>query len=81
VQLEEELPRLEHVRQPPVSVLVTRLLDEGRTYEGLLYGWAALTDRTGDIRGLVSYQREYTPGYWSGAVAWVLPESLWEVSA
>jgi hypothetical protein len=42
VELDEELPRLQHVRQPPVPVLVTRLLDEGRIYPALLYGWADL---------------------------------------
>jgi hypothetical protein len=39
MDLADQLPQLQHVRQPPVPVVVSRLLDEGRSYPGLLYGW------------------------------------------
>lgn len=75
MDLEDELPKRQHVREPPVPVVITRLLDEGRPYEGLLHGWAELPERTG-MRGLVTYRREYAPGFWTDVVAWVTSENL-----
>jgi hypothetical protein len=40
---------------------------------------ADLPERAGGLRGLMSYRREYAPGYWTEAVAWLLPESVREV--
>ena len=69
LRLEDELRRICVRRNPPVEVIVSRPLDD-EEWPGLLHGWANdVTDDRG-LRGLVSYRREYAPGFWTEVVAW-----------
>jgi hypothetical protein len=66
--LEEQLDKLDEVRQPPVPVTAWLLLDE-RAWDGELLGWAAnLTGADDGWRGLVRLTREYAPGFGRGSV-------------
>lgn len=69
MKLEDELPRREHVREPPIPVIVARPLD-AEEWPGLLHGWSTTARDDGAMRGLVTYQREYAPGFWTSVVAW-----------
>lgn len=70
VGLVGELPKRQHVREPPAPFIVGRPLDD-ESFPGLLYGWAEAPDgRTGGLRGLVTYDRPIGPGYVQKVVAW-----------
>jgi hypothetical protein len=72
MNLVDELPKRHHVREPPVQVIVSRPLDDEQS-RGLLWGWADAPDgRTGGLRGLVTYTREYAPGFSTDVVSWAL---------
>ncbi len=60
---------------PPVEVIVSRPLDH-EEWPGLLYSWA--DDVTADraLRALVTYRREYAPGFWTHVVSRALAEHL-----
>jgi len=75
VKLNDELPKRQHVREPPVPVIVSRPLDN-ESWPGLLYGWTDFPDRTGGLRGLVTYRREYAPGFWTDVVSWTLAHNI-----
>ena len=57
-----EVAKVEKGRAPPVAVEVS-LLPERATRGGLLYGWSTNTS-DGLLRGLCTWLREYTPGFW-----------------
>jgi hypothetical protein len=75
VRLEDELTRREHVREPPVPVIVSRPLDD-EEWPALLHGWSSSARDDGALRGLVTYRREYTAGFWHDVVAWALAERI-----
>ena len=71
MDLNDELAKCEHLRNPPVPVTVNRPLDD-ESWPGLLHGWAdAPGGRTGGLRGLVTYQRDIGSGYVQDVVSWV----------
>ena len=79
MKLEDEMPKREHIREPPVPVMVKRPLDDEES-PGLLQGWADSPDgRTGGLRGLVSYTREYAPGFTTDVVSWALAANISQV--
>lgn len=74
--LEEELAKVEEVRDPPVPVVAWLALD-GENHEGLLYGWAANPNGADDgWRGLVRAVREYARGFEAEFLGWVPAEHL-----
>jgi hypothetical protein len=74
--LNDELLKRQHIREPPVQVIVSRPLDNERS-TGLLHGWADSPDgRTGGLRGLVTYRREFAPGFYTDVVSWTLAHNI-----
>jgi hypothetical protein len=74
--LEEQLDKLDEVREPPVPVTAWLLLDE-RNWDGELLGWAANPNGADDgWCGLVRLTREYAPGFWAEGVFWVRAERI-----
>jgi len=75
-RLEEELGKVEDLRDPPVPVVAWLTLD-GCDREGLLYGWAENPRGADDgWRGLVSAVREYAPGFFAEYLGWVRAEHI-----
>jgi hypothetical protein len=70
-RLDEELAKVEDLRDPPVPVTAWLVLD-GCDRDGLLYGWSADPRGADDgLRGLVVAVREYAPGFFAEYCGWV----------
>lgn len=75
-QLDHELDKCDELREPPVPVTAWLLLDSA-PHDGLLYGWAANPNGSGDgWRGLVQIVREFSPGFSAEGLHWVRAEDI-----
>jgi hypothetical protein len=75
-RLNEQLDKLDEVREPPVPVTACISLDE-RPHDGELLGWAANPNGANDgWRGGVRVTREYATGFWTEAVFRVRAEGI-----
>ena len=75
-QLEEELAKVEQLRDPPVPVTVWLLLD-GREHDADLLGWARSPNGdSGGLMGLVFLLREYAPGFHAELLTWAAVENI-----
>jgi hypothetical protein len=79
--LEEELAKVEQVRDPPVPVMAWLAVD-GENHEGLLYGWATNPNGADDgWRGLVRGVREYARWFEAEFLSWVRAEHVSRIAS
>lgn len=75
-RLEEELGKVEDLRDPPVPVWAWLVLD-GAEVAGELHGWAEDPRGADDgLRGLVLAVREFAPGFHAEYLGWVRAEHV-----